>query len=141
MRLKAEKKHTALGAIVTLKTAAGLQTRLHNPMTGFLSGNDHALHFGLGDAVTVEEIRVQWPSGRESLLTKQKAGRLLVIPEPAAPSAAPRRPGPPKPLFAERSAPLGLAWKHEDKPYDDYEREFLLPGKLSQFGPGLARGG
>lgn len=136
--LDAEKRHTALGAIVTLKTAGGLQTRLQNPMTGFLSSNEPVLHFGLGDAAIADEIRVRWPSGRESLLTNQKADRLLVIDEP--PQSAPHLPAPPAPLFAERSAALGLAWKHEEKPYDDYAREFLLPGKLSQIGPGLAVG-
>src|SRR6476619_5766368 len=48
VQLEPAKKHTAIGAIVTLKTKSGLQTRLHNPMTGFLSSNEPVLHWGLG---------------------------------------------------------------------------------------------
>ncbi len=139
VRLEAGKTRTALGAVVTLKSGGGVQTRLQNPMTGFLSSNEPVLHFGLGEASVVEEIRVRWPSGRESVLKNQKADRLLVVAEPAAAKAAPAVPVAP-PLFAEKSADLGLEWKHEEKPFNDYKREFLLPGKLSQFGPGIAVG-
>ena len=33
-----------------------------------------------------------------------------------------------------------MAFKHTEKPYDDYARQPLLPGKLSQLGGGLAWG-
>ena len=136
LRLDAGKR-TALGAVVTLKTPGGIQTRLLNPNTGFLSGNDPVLHFGLGADTTIEEIRIRWPTGKVTALTAQKADQLLTIKEDAA-KPAPPAPAVPPPLFAEQSAALGLVWKHDDKPFDDYQREFLLPGKLSQFGPGLA---
>jgi len=30
----------------------------------YISSNDQRLHFGLGEATTVEEIEVHWPSGK-----------------------------------------------------------------------------
>jgi hypothetical protein len=51
----------------------------------------------------IDEVRVQWPSGRETLLRKQAADRLLVIAEVGSaksPSAPPRQ----QPLFKEESA-------------------------------------
>ncbi len=41
-------------------------------------------------------------------------------------------------LLVEVAEEIGLTFQHTDRPYDDYQREFLLPGKLSQFGPGIA---
>ena len=139
VRLDPAEKRTALGAVVTVKSAAGLQTRLHNPMTGFLSSNEPVLHFGLGADVIAGEVRVRWPSGRESVLRQQRADRLVVIAEPAEGKAVPPA-VPPQPLFVEKSDALGLKWKHQEKPFNDYKREFLLPAKLSQFGPGMAVG-
>ena len=35
---------------------------------------------------------------------------------------------------------LGLEWRHQERPFDDYSLQQLLPLKLSQLGPGLAWG-
>ena len=139
VRLEPAKKHTALGAIVTIKSKSGLQTRLYNPMTGFLSSNEPVLHWGLGADAVVDEVRVRWPAGGETVVRKQPADRLLVVTETANLKPAPL-PKPATPLFVEKSAALGLAWKHQERQFNDYKREFLLPAKLSQLGPGVAIG-
>ncbi len=141
VRLKASSRHGATGALVTLTTPSGPQIRLMNPSTGFLSGNDPLIHFGLGNLSAVEEVQVKWPSGKTSRMAKPKIDRVLTIEEPAGkPSPTAAVPPVPAALLADKTAALGLSWKHEDKPFDDYQREFLLPGKLSQPGPGIAVG-
>jgi tetratricopeptide (TPR) repeat protein len=54
----------AVGAVVAV-TASG-RTRVQQRFGGgsYLSASDHRLHFGLGDASTVDRIEVAWPSGR-----------------------------------------------------------------------------
>lgn len=64
--LRATRSHPqAIGARVTIR--AGAQTRVAQvmPTRSYLSQVEHTLTFGLGDAMTVEEIVVDWPSGHQ----------------------------------------------------------------------------
>jgi hypothetical protein len=47
----------------------------------YLSQSDLRLHFGLGDARTVDSIEILWPSGKKQILKEQPADRVLVIKE------------------------------------------------------------
>ncbi|MFN0128661.1 MAG: FG-GAP-like repeat-containing protein [Verrucomicrobiales bacterium] len=140
VRLHGEGANTAgLGALVTARLADG--TRLVHPMvtqTGFLGGSEPVVHFGLGSSASIQTVEVRWPNGDVQSIPKPKADQQLVItqakravpPGATAPRSAPR--------FAEAAEKIGLRFTHREKPYDDYRIEFLLPGKLSQFGPGVA---
>jgi hypothetical protein len=50
--------------------------------SGYLSQDDDRLHFGLGDATSIDKLIVHWPSGREQTLEKQGVDRVLTIEEP-----------------------------------------------------------
>lgn len=141
VRLEGDSRNAwGIGSLVTAVLTDG--TRLVRPMvtqTGFLGGNEPILHFGLGSSAALKAVEVAWPDGTKQTVASPKVDRQLVIrrnqakPVPPAPAALP-------PLFAESSEALGLKFRHEDRPFDDFAQEFLLPGKLSQFGPGLAVG-
>lgn len=49
--------------------------------TGNYSQGDPRAHFGLGDATTVEEIRVEWPSGAEQIMTGVAVNQILSVTE------------------------------------------------------------
>ena len=53
----------AWGAVVRIRTANGIQTRLKSGGDGFVSQSDPRLLFGLGSAAAVDELEVVWPSG------------------------------------------------------------------------------
>ena len=96
------------------------------------------VHFGLGEHQRIDRLTIQWPSGQTQAFEKLVSGRLYTITEPDIPAL----PGPAskrkEPLFAASSA---FRWvDHVENDYDDYARQPLLPGKLSQFGPGVAVG-
>lgn len=124
-----------IGAKVVVTDSRGLQrTRWMNPWTGFQGQNDTTLHFGLGEAVAAK-VMVYWPSGiyqevrvaqgqREILLEEEAVG---TAPEATAPS-----------LRFTVAEPPGFV--HEDQVFDDFERQPLLPSKLSQLGPCLVNG-
>ncbi len=116
---------------------AGRQIRLLNPMTGFLSGNEPVVHFGLGADDKVDSVTVRWPSGKVERTGPKKSNAVLLFKEKDAGIPGPAA-APPATLFAEAAKATGLIRRHDEKPFDDYKREFLLPAKQSQFGPGLA---
>ncbi|HEX2473328.1 MAG TPA: FG-GAP-like repeat-containing protein, partial [Lacipirellulaceae bacterium] len=148
VRLQGTASHSqGWGANVRVKTASGWRLRYMNPATGFLSCNEPTLHFGLGSDATIEVVEVRWPSGRFQRVERPAIEQVLTLTEPAsdtAPSPVVRRSADPAPAAAQplfvRLENTGLDFRHRERPYDDYAREPLLPGKLSQLGPGIAVG-
>jgi hypothetical protein len=49
--------------------------------TGYLSQNDHRIHFGLGNAGSLESIEINWPSGKVQKLENFEANQILTIEE------------------------------------------------------------
>ena len=137
-----ESNHYGIGSTVEIKTAAGKQIRMLSPQTGFLSGNDPLLHFGLGEDSKIERLTVSWPNGQIQTLTNVRANQFITINEPV-------RSDPARTDVAESDArqdsatwyqatDLGVSLRHVDIEYDDFARQPLLPNKLSQLGPGIA---
>jgi hypothetical protein len=143
VRLHGEKNRFGVGALVTARLSDGRALlRLMNPYTGFLSGNEPMLHFGLGRESTLRSLEVRWPSGKIQVLNSVGANRSVdlqeadaVLPATNSPSLAALK-APPSML--ESASRLGLEFTHREQAFDDYHREPLLPAKLSQAGPGLA---
>jgi tetratricopeptide (TPR) repeat protein len=64
-RLRGTKSNRdAIGAAVTVETESGLQTRMLQAGSGFLSQHSKELFFGLGDAKGPVRASIRWPSGR-----------------------------------------------------------------------------
>jgi hypothetical protein len=81
VRLRGTLSHRdAFGARVTI-TADG-RTQLRELHTSPV--DPQPLHFGLGEATSVDEVRVRWPSGIVQILRDAPADQVLVISEPAA---------------------------------------------------------
>lgn len=76
---------SGIGARVTVRARIDgrdvTQVRELFPDTGFRARLPLRLHFGLGDADTVEEIVVRWPSGTVQRLEDVAADRVLTITE------------------------------------------------------------
>jgi len=69
----------AYGARVTVRTAGRTQLReLHTSPV-----DPQPLHFGLGTALLIDEIRVRWPSGIVQTLDGAEVDRVIEITEPA----------------------------------------------------------
>jgi len=60
---------SAIGATVRVKAGGNWQRRDLYPVTGFGSQNSMRLHFGLGDANSIDSIRVDWPSGNRMYIS------------------------------------------------------------------------
>lgn len=130
----------AIGTKIEISTPRGTQTQYFNPTCGFLSNNAYAVHFGLGQHATVERVKVTWPNGSVQTFKNLAAGYRYTITESDSNGTLPLKKIQPAPHYAEVARDLGLSFKHQEAPFDDFIRQPLLPGRLSRLGPGLAWG-
>jgi enediyne biosynthesis protein E4 len=70
-----------LGAIVTVRSAAGKQTQMVRSGSSYCSQSSMQLTFGLGKDTAIDEIEVHWPSGIVQKLGRQQCDRVLAITE------------------------------------------------------------
>ncbi|MCH7824305.1 MAG: ASPIC/UnbV domain-containing protein [Acidobacteria bacterium] len=64
----------AFGAIVRVKTSAGILTKVKSGGSGFLAQHDPRLLFGLGSDTAAEWVEISWPSGATQRLENVPAG-------------------------------------------------------------------
>ncbi len=124
----------AIGAKVVLTDSLGQRrTRWVNPQSGFLSQDDTALLFALGTA-SPASVEVDWPSGVQQIAEIAEGESSVVLREDGKIA---RRRAAATPIFLPGEAP---AFTHRERIFDDFARQPLLPGKLSQLGPCIAPG-
>ena len=71
----------AIGARVSVTSGGRTQLRDVRAGSSYLSQNDLRVHVGLGDATTVDRIRVRWPSGRLEDVVNVAADQIITIEE------------------------------------------------------------
>lgn len=71
----------AVGATVTLETAAGVRTKQITLGSGYLSQSTKTLYFGLGSVAKVERVTIRWPSGQEQTFVDLPAGHRITVAE------------------------------------------------------------
>jgi hypothetical protein len=76
-----ESNRGAIGAIATVRIGDEQQLRQVSAGSGFLSSSSPILHFGLGDATSVDSLEIRWPSGRTTEISGVQAGHRYVIRE------------------------------------------------------------
>jgi hypothetical protein len=82
LKLKAaDSNRSAIGTLVKVKAGSLNMMRQVKGGSSAHSQDDLIVHFGLGNATTVDEIQVLWPSGITTVLVNQLADRRLVIEE------------------------------------------------------------
>ncbi len=72
----------AVGARVRLTLGDKIQIGQQKSTTGYLSQNDHRMHFGLAKNEMVEMIEIKWPSGKIQVLDNVKPNQILTVREP-----------------------------------------------------------
>ena len=133
-----ESNRDGIGATVRIETTDGPQVRQLTLSRGFMSADDPVVHFGLGEQSEIDRVEIRWPSGNVQSFENLAADRFYTITEPdgAAPEDATCTAK--EPLF--RPSREESVIDHREASYDDFERQRLLPRKLSRLGPGLAWG-
>lgn len=109
---------------------------------GRYCSDDQAQRTFAAGAARSLEVRVRWRSGRESAVSNVPPNTLVEVSEPAGPIPTLASPAAESSSLASSirfaDASDALRHVHQDAPFDDFERQPLLPHKLSQLGPGVA---
>ena len=102
----------------------------------YLSSDDPMRTFAVGSLTNELKIVVTWRSGLQTVIFHARGNRLYEVEEAASVAVAA---APPKvthpPHFKDVS--VLLAHTHHEELFDDFERQPLLPRRLSQPGPGV----
>ncbi len=131
----------AIGAFVTLYyDSSKKQVYEHTPYRGYLSTVDFNAHFGLGIIKKVDSIVIDWPNGKQQLLTAVNVNQLLKVNNSQATritnyaTASINNVA----FFKEITDMALLKFTSTEMDYVDFNLQKMLPHKLSQYGPSLA---
>ena len=116
-----------LGATIRVETVDGILSRYMTGTRAWLSAGEPVVHFGLGAATNVNSLEVTWPGGGKQTLQNVPANQSVTITEA---DKLPVERSEETPMFEESSA-LRLAMDLE-VPFDDFQRQPLLPRRISQ---------
>ena len=143
----------AIGAKVTLKCANRESFVLEQiPMRGFQSSVDYVLTFGLGEHILVDTLIVDWPDGTHGVMANIVADQMVTLyqrettprSKPVLSEAegllAPRSSNQTDAVFRDITETFPLHYRHVENEFDDFQREPLMPHKLSTQGPKIAKG-
>ncbi|WP_340064511.1 VCBS repeat-containing protein [Ascidiimonas aurantiaca] len=110
---------------------------------GFQASSEPILSFGYGDCKTVDSIKIIWPDQTLTKLTNVPTGQLLIInPDKSQKlTKQPLQKSKTKDIwFAPALRQLGIDFVHKEDNYLDFNRQKLIPYKISDRGPATAVG-
>jgi hypothetical protein len=96
---------------------------------GFSSSSTRKVHFGLGKLKAIDSVKVIWNNGAETIKKELKINSEVTISKDNTSKAIFK-----KPIKQEYTL---FDYQHIEDPYLDYEREALMPEKLSTEGPSV----
>ena len=136
-----EKNKFGIGSKVYLHYNGNLQFKELFPARGFQASSEPILHFGLGNKEQIDSLQVVWPDGTYQTLSNIPINKTLKI----TPESL-RKDYPPNiiergiSLFEKDTTKLGINFTHVEDNYLDFNREKLIPYRISDRGPGFAKG-
>ena len=126
-----------IGAKVFLKNDISTQIQQLYLTRGYKSSVTKILHFGLGDETQVNEVIVQWPDGKTSILINVEANQKIIIDYASSSDETIDLK-----TFATNKksidpSQLGINYLHIENDFNDYSIQLLLPQKQSTKGTGI----
>ncbi len=100
---------------------------------GFQSSSTHKIHVGLGDIVQIDSLQIDWLDGKTQMERSLKANQHYTISRKSelGPSSRDQN--------QDTREYDYFKFSHLENTYRDYEREALMPEKLSSEGPALVK--
>lgn len=117
-----------------------LQVYDNNPYRGYISTDQDIAHFGLGKIKTVDSVIIKWNNGRMQSIKNIKSNQVVTADIANASERYPM--GRPvvaeNNLFSNVTAADGIAFKHAEADFIDFNTQILLPHKFTEYCPAIA---
>lgn len=107
---------------------------------GFQSSGEPLIEIGLQDSSAIDSLVIVWPEGEAQVLKAVKPNQRLRINKDDQTQQWTFSNANHTTLFREASSELGLDYTHKEDNYLDFNRQKLLPYRLSDKGPAVALG-
>ena len=144
IQFKGENKNLfGIGAWAEIYYANGKKQVYENsPYRGYLSTVDTKAFFGLSNISVIDSAIILWPDNRKQKLVNVPVNQLLVadIRNATEQYSWNAELVNSEAMFTDITQSSGITYTHQEMDYIDFDKERLLPHKLSQYGPGLASG-
>ncbi|MFK5973862.1 MAG: VCBS repeat-containing protein [Flavobacteriaceae bacterium] len=138
VQLVGDKENTnAIGAKITLKVGEKLLYQEQYLNRGFQSSIDPRINFGLGKFSKVDTLIVEWPYGKETIMTNVGVNQTLILKESSAIQKKKRESRLTKALFEEMTSPPFI-FKHQETHFVDFNQERLIYHMNSTQGPKIS---
>lgn len=129
------------GTRINLYSENGVQIHETTNVRGIYSTSESAAHFGLKELTKVDSLVIQWPNGNRTVQVDLKSNQVLKIAmNEANLKKSTQNDSGKKQLLVDRTDSFSGKFIHQENNFDDFEKQILLPHKLSQFGPALTSG-
>ncbi|GAA3584574.1 VCBS repeat-containing protein [Snuella lapsa] len=136
-----EKYKSFFGTRVSIYYDNKIQSGELTSARGFYSSSEEMIHFGLSNVKKIDSLVIQWYNGGKSTIKEIKTNQALVLDRALLKSSSNIISKTiKKTIFNDVTQKLKIDYTYKENDFDDYEREVLLPHKMSTLGPCLAVG-
>lgn len=136
--IAAERGGPIQGTKLWITTDEGVQFYEITGTRGMYSTSETIAHFGLGELLTINELKIEWPNGKINILKNIKANQTLEVFQKKAQKEN-IQPSKTKPTLLENiTTKFDFQHQHQENKFDDFKTQVLLPHKMSALGPCLA---
>ncbi len=135
-----DKNPFALGTQVYVYLGDDFQYQQLYLTRGYRSSVDPIVHFGLGNHNVVDSMLIVWPDRKTTLLKNIEPDQQIEVDYQDYGQNQIQISNTSEKFFKDITEEVGLNHRHVENEFDDFQREILLPHKLSMLGPGMAVG-
>ena len=142
LRIKLEGKKVnqfGVGSTIKLYYDNKIYIQEQQPSRGFQSSMDYVMTIGLGEAKSIDSLRIIWPDDSTQKLTDISLNSTLSLKQSEATDIY-KIPSNSKVTSLLTEVDSNTLTKHEENPFSDFDYEGLISKMLSQEGPSLAVG-
>lgn len=131
-----------IGSKIELYMQGIRQVREVYATRGYQSSVAPIAHFGIKSGLTLDSLMIRWPDGKQQRVLAIDPNQTITLRYVEAKAHEQHDTSQPvRPYFSEDVArDHGLTFKHQENTFDDYDREILLPHKMSRLGPTMEVG-